>query len=83
MSPHCRGCRDDRAQRTGEAEYPFTPLYGDFLVRHEALLAGHPRLALQTKNFAHPDAPGRHAVQARAAAIRRGEVGSLETPAHV
>ena len=77
MSPLCKGCRYDPAQRTGERACPVTTLYWDFLLRHEARLAANPRTALQVKNLARLDTTERHAVQARAAAIRRGEVGSL------
>jgi deoxyribodipyrimidine photolyase-related protein len=78
MSPLCRGCRYDPAQRSGERACPITTLYWDFLLRHEALLAANPRTALQVKNLARLDAPERAAVQARAAAIRRGDIGGLE-----
>ena len=76
MSPHCSGCRYDPAQRSGERACPFTTLYWDFLLRHEALLARHPRMALQAKNAARLSDADRRAVRARAAAIRRGEVGA-------
>jgi deoxyribodipyrimidine photolyase-related protein len=75
MSPHCRGCRYDPAERTGERACPFTTLYWDFLLTHEARLAAHPRMALQVKNLARLDDDQRLAVRDRAAAIRRGEVG--------
>ncbi|MBX9959106.1 MAG: cryptochrome/photolyase family protein [Burkholderiaceae bacterium] len=77
MSPLCRGCRYDPAQRTGERACPITTLYWDFLLRHEARLAANPRTALQVKNLARLDEAERQAVQQRAAAIRRGEIGSL------
>jgi deoxyribodipyrimidine photolyase-related protein len=80
MSPHCQGCRYDPAQRTGERACPFTTLYWDFLMRHEATLARNPRMALQVRNLARIDGPQRHAVRERAAAIRRGEVGAVEGP---
>ncbi len=76
MSPHCKGCRYDPAQRTGARACPFTSLYWDFLLRHEKLLAGNPRMALQVKNLARLDDAELQAVRARAAAIRRGEVGA-------
>jgi len=76
MSPHCKGCRYDPAQRTGDRACPFTTLYWDFLARHETLLAKNPRMALQVKNLARMDAGQRHDVAARAAAIRRGDVGA-------
>lgn len=75
MSPHCAGCRYDPAQRSGERACPFTTLYWEFLMRHEAVLAKNPRMALQVKNLSRMDAAQKAAVAERAAAIRRGEVG--------
>ncbi len=75
MSPHCKGCRYDPAQRSGDRACPFTTLYWDFLMRHEATLAKNPRMALQVRNLARMDAAQRREVVTRAAAIRRGEVG--------
>ncbi len=74
MSPHCRGCRYDPAQRVGERACPFTTLYWDFLLKHEAALAGNPRMALQVRNVIRLDGKQRHAIHERAGAIRRGEV---------
>lgn len=78
MSPHCRGCRYDPALRTGERACPFTTLYWDFLMRHQAMLAQNPRMALQVKNLARLDEREQQAVRDRAEAIRRGE---LDRPA--
>ncbi len=75
MSPHCKGCRYDPALRAGETACPFTTLYWDFLMRHEATLAKNPRMALQVKNLARMNATQRLEVVERASAIRRGEVG--------
>jgi deoxyribodipyrimidine photolyase-related protein len=75
MSPHCKSCRYDPAQRSGDTACPFTTLYWDFLMRHEATLARNPRMALQVKNLARMDDAQRQAVTVRAAAIRCGEVG--------
>ncbi len=75
MSPHCKACRYDPAQRSGDRACPFTTLYWDFLMRHEAILAGNPRMSLQVKNLARLTDAERRAVLDRAAAIRRGEVG--------
>ncbi len=76
MSPHCQGCRYDPTQRTGEAACPFTTLYWDFLMRHETRLAANPRMALQVKNMARLKDADKTAIRARAAAIRRGEIGA-------
>lgn len=75
MSPHCKGCRYDPAQRSGEAACPYTTLYWDFLMRHEAALTRNPRMALQVRNVARLTDEQKRAVKDRAAAIRRGEVG--------
>ena len=76
MSPHCKGCRYDPAQRTGEAACPFTTLYWDFLMRHEATLVANPRMSLQVKNVARLKEHEKQAIRERAAAIRHGEVGT-------
>lgn len=76
MSPHCKSCRYDPAQRSGDRACPFTTLYWDFLMRHEALLANNPRIALQVKNLARLTDADKQAVRERAAAIRLGEVGA-------
>ena len=75
MSPHCKGCRYDPAQRIGDSACPFTTLYWDFLMRHEATLARNPRMALQVKNVARLTDAQKQAVTERAASIRCGEVG--------
>ena len=76
MGPHCKGCRYDPAQRSGDSACPFTTLYWDFLMRHEATLARNPRMALQVKNVVRLTDVQKVAVHERAAAIRRGEVGA-------
>ncbi|MBT9494339.1 MAG: cryptochrome/photolyase family protein [Paucibacter sp.] len=81
MSPHCKGCRYDPAQRTGDKACPFTTLYWDFLMRHEPAMAKNPRMALQVKNLARLSDDERLAVRARADAIRRAEVGALSDAA--
>jgi deoxyribodipyrimidine photolyase-related protein len=76
MSPHCKGCRYDPAQRSGDSACPFTTLYWDFLMRHEAAMARNPRMTLQVKNVARMTDDQKQAVSDRAAAIRGGEVGT-------
>ncbi len=76
MSPHCKGCRYDPAQRIGDNACPFTTLYWDFLMRHETTLARNPRMALQVKNVSRLSDVQKQAVHARAAAIRSGEIGA-------
>jgi deoxyribodipyrimidine photolyase-related protein len=76
MSPHCKGCRYDPAQRSGDSACPFTTLYWDFLMRHEAAMARNPRKTLQVKNVVKLTDAQKQAVSDRAAAIRSGEVGT-------
>ena len=76
MSPHCKSCRYEPAQRSGDKACPFTTLYWDFLMRHEAALVKNPRMALQVKNVARLSEAQKQAVSERAAAIRRGEIGA-------
>lgn len=75
MGGPCAGCRYDPAQRSGQRACPYTTLYWDFLMRHESLLAGNARMALQVKNLARLSAADRAAVAERADAIRQGAVG--------
>lgn len=44
MSNYCTGCRYDPKRRHGPDACPMTTLYWDFLARHRARFAGHPRL---------------------------------------
>ncbi len=76
MGGPCAGCRYDPAQRAGDRACPYTTLYWDFLLRHEPLLAKNARMALQVKNAQRLGDAERQAVALRAAAIRRGAVGT-------
>ena len=78
----CARCRYRPGERVGDRACPFTTLYWDFLLRHEALLAQNPRTVMQVKNLARLDAAERARIAARAAAIRAGQVSALpqETP---
>jgi deoxyribodipyrimidine photolyase-related protein len=51
MGNHCKGCRYDPALSVGETACPFTTLYWDFLLQHEATLSSNPRMAMQLKNL--------------------------------
>jgi deoxyribodipyrimidine photolyase-related protein len=70
MSNYCAGCRFDPARATGENACPFTTLYWDFLLRHEALLARNQRMALQVKNLSRLGPDERAAIRRAADAIR-------------
>jgi len=74
MSNHCSGCRYDPAQSTGPKACPFTTLYWDFLMRHEGLLRGNPRMAMQMKNLDRLAPEAREAIAAQASAHRAAQV---------
>ena len=66
----CARCRYRPAERTGERACPFTTLYWDFLLRHEARLAANPRMVMQVKNLARLGDDERARIRAQAAAHR-------------
>jgi deoxyribodipyrimidine photolyase-related protein len=51
MSNHCKGCRFNPAESTGDKACPFTTLYWDYLDRHADMLAKNPRMLMQLKNL--------------------------------
>jgi deoxyribodipyrimidine photolyase-related protein len=71
MSNHCKGCRYDPSQRTGQSACPFTTLYWDFLLRHQATLQRNPRMALPLKHLANLSSQDQAAIQAQAHAHRQ------------
>ncbi len=72
QSPLCRGCRYRPGERTGERACPFTTLYVDFLMRHEARLAANPRMAGPLQQLARLPEAERELVRARAEMLRAG-----------
>ena len=66
MSNHCAGCKYDPAQSTGAQACPYTTLYWDFLMRHETLLQGNARMAMQLKNLGRLDAAARATIARQA-----------------
>ncbi len=66
MGNHCKGCRYDPAQAAGPTACPYTTLYWDFLMRHETLLAGNPRMGMQVRNLARLTPDKREAIRAQA-----------------
>ena len=67
---HCKGCRFDPAEATGQTACPFTTLYWDYLLRHESSLRGNNRMVMQLKNLTRLDAQRRKEITARASEIR-------------
>jgi deoxyribodipyrimidine photolyase-related protein len=70
MSNYCAGCRYDPAQRTGPKACPFTTLYWDFLLRHQARLAKNPRMVMQLRNAARLTPSQRREITDHAARLR-------------
>ncbi|MGM9427530.1 cryptochrome/photolyase family protein [Hydrogenophaga sp. MI9] len=73
MSNHCSGCRFDPALSTGPKACPFTTLYWDFLMRHEAMLRQNPRMAMQMKNLDRLAPEAREAIAAQARGHRAAQ----------
>lgn len=71
MSNYCAGCRFEPAQATGPSACPYTTLYWDFLIRHQALLEKNPRMGMQLKNLARLSPEKRVGIQDQAKAHRR------------
>jgi deoxyribodipyrimidine photolyase-related protein len=72
MGNHCKGCRYDPAQATGDKACPYTTLYWDFLLRHDDRLAKNPRMVMQVKNLKRLDEAKREAIRAQALAHAQG-----------
>ncbi|MCU0702745.1 MAG: cryptochrome/photolyase family protein [Fimbriiglobus sp.] len=70
MSNYCTGCRYDPAKSTGERACPFTTLYWDFLMRHEALLAANPRTVMQVRNLNRMKTDEKKAIRDAAGRVR-------------
>ena len=68
----CARCRFRPGERVGERACPFTTLYWDFLMRHEAMLAANPRTVMQVKNLARLGDDERARIVQRAEEIRSG-----------
>ncbi|MBM3406241.1 MAG: cryptochrome/photolyase family protein [Betaproteobacteria bacterium] len=78
MSNHCGTCRFRPGERIGERACPFTTLYWDFLSRHQAKLAGNPRMALQVKNLARVSVDDMRLIRERAQWIRAGGLSETQ-----
>ncbi|MFP4614927.1 MAG: cryptochrome/photolyase family protein [Thiohalorhabdus sp.] len=70
MSNYCRDCPFEPGRATGEGACPFTTLYWDFLDRHRARFARHPRTALQWRNLERFSEEELGAIRERAERVR-------------
>jgi deoxyribodipyrimidine photolyase-related protein len=70
MSNYCAGCRYDPTLRSGAKACPFTTLYWDFLLRHEARLTKNPRTVMQMRNASRLTSVQRREITDQAARLR-------------
>jgi deoxyribodipyrimidine photolyase-related protein len=70
MSNYCNGCRYDVAQRTGPDACPMNVLYWDFLDRHRARFAAHPRMRMMLQHVDKMPAEELVTIRTQAAAFR-------------
>ncbi|CUU37254.1 deoxyribodipyrimidine photolyase-related protein [Armatimonadetes bacterium DC] len=66
MSNYCQRCPYNPALAVGENACPFTTLYWDFLMRHQARFENHPRLAQQVRNLSRLSEEERQAIRRQA-----------------
>ena len=70
MSNHCKGCRFNPAESTGETACPFTTLYWDYLIQHADALNQNPRMLMQLKNMNRLTEDQRQAITEQAQQIK-------------
>ena len=80
MSNHCAGCRFKPDVAVGPEACPYTTLYWDFLARHEARFAKHPRTALQWRNLGRKPADELARIRAQAVQLRAGLAADSRPP---
>jgi deoxyribodipyrimidine photolyase-related protein len=56
MSSYCTSCHYDKAKKVGHKACPFNSLYWNFYDRHEAKLAGNPRIGMMYNVWRRMDA---------------------------
>ena len=70
MSNYCADCQYDVSQRTGSTACPMNTLYWDFLDRHRARFANHPRMRMMTRHLDNMPESELVQIRSRAAAFR-------------
>jgi deoxyribodipyrimidine photolyase-related protein len=70
MSNYCGHCRYDPAESTGDQACPFTTLYWDFLLRHEAKLTNVGRMDMQLRNLTRLSPQKKELIQLTAQKIK-------------
>ncbi|MDF3982211.1 cryptochrome/photolyase family protein [Luteibacter sp. PPL201] len=70
MSDYCKRCRYRPGDAVGDSACPFTTLYWDFLDRHKARFAHHPRAALQWRSLERLSREQLAAIRSQAQALR-------------
>jgi deoxyribodipyrimidine photolyase-related protein len=81
MSNYCSSCRFKPDESVGERACPFTTLYWDFLLRHQAVLRGNQRMVMQLKNLDRLSEERRAEIQAQADQHRKASL-SLSYSSH-
>lgn len=66
MSDYCESCRYNPRQRLGEQACPFNFLYWNFLIQHEKLLRGNPRLGPSVLSLGRIGSEERRSIQQQA-----------------
>lgn len=67
---YCADCAYRPDQRVGPKACPYTTLYWDFLIRHRARFARHPRLGAQVRNLDRLANEEVSAIQSQADALK-------------
>ena len=70
MSNYCQACKFKPDVATGADACPFTTLYWDFLARHKARFAKHPRAALQWRALERLEPAQIELIQSQANSLR-------------
>lgn len=72
MSNYCAACRYNPDRACGEDACPFTTLYWDFLMRHDATLRKNPRMSLQMRNIDRKDDAEKTDIRRKARKLKDG-----------